>query len=90
MRGFAISFLTLTRSSAETCRSRIPIQGTEPEHGIARTYPRGYGAALGQTALFPTFVCTAWVPARSREVSPFRSIRAIPSVDHKDGITTDV
>ena len=54
-------------SSTETCRSRIPVQRTELERGIVRTCPRGYAAAFRRTARCTIWVCTVWVPARSRE-----------------------
>src|SRR5258708_27213105 len=54
-------------SSADTYRSRIPVQGTELEHGIVRTYPRVCAAVFARTTPCTISVCTVWVRARTRE-----------------------
>jgi hypothetical protein len=50
-------------SSADTYRSRTPVQGTELERGIVRTCPRVCAVAFGRTAPSAICVCTVWVPA---------------------------
>jgi hypothetical protein len=59
--------LVSSGSSADTPRSRTPVQDIELERGIVRTCPRVCAEAFRQTALCTISACTVWVPARSRE-----------------------